>query len=173
MPQNKSCHVVKQGYRVLGKSFNDSSCLQNSLPTWLSPSLALWQCCGKVAAEIFIDNAIRCREKSQDVGYEVLLRWRESVPVCGIRREVDLLGSPKGRFGLFVRSPDVVTLNGKRQDVGYEVLLRWQESVPVCGIRREVDLLGSPKGRFGLFVRPPDVVALDGEEDETIEAHLP
>ena len=47
MPQNKSCHVAKQGYsyRVLGKSFNDLSCLQNSLPTWLSPSLALWQCC--------------------------------------------------------------------------------------------------------------------------------
>ena len=116
MPQNKSCHVVKQGYRVLGKSFNDSSCLQNSLPTWLSPSLALWQCCGKVAAEIFIDNAIRCREKSQDVGYEVLLRWRESVPVCGIRREVDLLGSPKGRFGLFVRPPDVVALDGEEDE---------------------------------------------------------
>jgi hypothetical protein len=45
MPQNKSCHVVKQGDRVLGKYFNDSSCLQNSLPKWLSPSLALWQCC--------------------------------------------------------------------------------------------------------------------------------
>jgi hypothetical protein len=45
VPQNKSCHVVKQGYRVLDKSFNDSSCLQNSLPTWLSPSLALRQCC--------------------------------------------------------------------------------------------------------------------------------
>jgi hypothetical protein len=47
MPQNKSCHVVKQGYRVLGKSFNYLSCLQNSLPTWLwlSPSLALRQCC--------------------------------------------------------------------------------------------------------------------------------
>jgi hypothetical protein len=45
VPQNKSCHVVKQGYRVLDKSFNDSSCLHNSLPTWLSPSLALWQCC--------------------------------------------------------------------------------------------------------------------------------
>ncbi len=45
MPQNKSCHFVKQGYRVLGKSFYDSSCLQNSLPTWLWPSLALWQCC--------------------------------------------------------------------------------------------------------------------------------
>ena len=47
MPQNKSCHVVKQGYsyRVLGKSFNDLSCLQNSLPTWLSPSFALRQCC--------------------------------------------------------------------------------------------------------------------------------
>jgi hypothetical protein len=47
MPQNKSCHVVKQGYsyRVLGKSFNDFSCLQNSLPTWLSPSFALRQCC--------------------------------------------------------------------------------------------------------------------------------
>ena len=40
MPQNKSCHVVKQGYsyRVLGKSFNDLTCLQNSLPIWLSPS---------------------------------------------------------------------------------------------------------------------------------------
>jgi hypothetical protein len=37
--------------------------------------------CGKVAAKIFIDNAIRCHERSQDVGYEVPLRWRESVPV--------------------------------------------------------------------------------------------
>jgi hypothetical protein len=47
MPQNKSCHVVKQAYsyRVLGKSFNDLSCLQNSLPTWLSPSFALRRCC--------------------------------------------------------------------------------------------------------------------------------
>jgi hypothetical protein len=48
MPQNKSCSaVVKQGYsyRVLGKSFNDLSCLQNYLPTWLSPSYALRQCC--------------------------------------------------------------------------------------------------------------------------------
>ena len=58
--------------------------------------------CGKVAAKIFIDNAIRCRKKSQDVGYEVLHHWRESVPVCSISREVNLLGSPKGRFGLFV-----------------------------------------------------------------------
>jgi len=47
MPQNKSCHVLKQGYSnmVLGKSFNDLSCLQHSLPTRLSPSFALWQCC--------------------------------------------------------------------------------------------------------------------------------
>ncbi len=45
MPQNKSCHVVKQGDRVLGKSFNDSSCLWNSLPKWLSPCLTLQQCC--------------------------------------------------------------------------------------------------------------------------------
>jgi hypothetical protein len=39
--------VVKQGYsyRVLGKSLNDLSCLQHSLPTWLSPSFALRQCC--------------------------------------------------------------------------------------------------------------------------------
>ena len=58
--------------------------------------------CGKVAAKIFIDDAIRCRKKSQDVGYEVLHHWRESVPVCSISREVNLLGSPKGRFGLFV-----------------------------------------------------------------------
>jgi len=47
MPQHKSCHVLKQGYsyKVLGKPFNDSSCLQHSLPTWLSHSLALRQCC--------------------------------------------------------------------------------------------------------------------------------
>ena len=47
MPQNKSCHVLKQGYSnmVLGKSFNYLSCLQHSLPTRLSPSFALWQCC--------------------------------------------------------------------------------------------------------------------------------
>ena len=69
--------------------------------------------CGKVAAEIVIDDAIRCRKKSQDVGYEVLLCWRESFSVCGICREMDLLGSPKGRFGLFVHPPDVVVLDGE------------------------------------------------------------
>ena len=53
------------------------------------------------------------RKKSQDVGYEVLLRWRESFSVCGIRREVDLIVSPKGRFGLFVHPPDVVVLDGE------------------------------------------------------------
>ncbi len=37
--------VTVTSYRVLGKSFNDLSCLQNSLPTWLSPSFALRQCC--------------------------------------------------------------------------------------------------------------------------------
>ena len=59
MTPQKLCHIVKQGERVCqlfilllnffvkhgSKSFNDSSCLQNSLPTWLSPSLALRQCC--------------------------------------------------------------------------------------------------------------------------------
>ena len=29
--------------------------------------------CGKVAAEIFVDDAVRCHKKCQDVGYEVLL----------------------------------------------------------------------------------------------------
>ena len=73
--------------------------------------------CGKVAAEIFIDNAIRCRGKSKDVGYEVLFRWRESVPVCGISREVDLLGSPKGRFNRFVHPPDVIMLDGEEDEM--------------------------------------------------------
>jgi len=45
IPQNKSWHVVNHGCRVLDKSFNDLSCLQKSLPTWLSPSFALRQCC--------------------------------------------------------------------------------------------------------------------------------
>ena len=52
-------------------------------------------------------------KKSQDVGYEVLLRWRESFSVCGVCREMDLLGSPKGRFGLFVHPPDVLVLDGE------------------------------------------------------------
>ena len=43
----------------------------------------------------------------------MLLHWRESVPVCGIGREVDLLGSPKGRFRLFVHPPDGVVLDGE------------------------------------------------------------
>ena len=49
--------------------------------------------CGKVADEIFIDDAIRCREKSKDVGHEVLLHLRESVPVCGISRAERLVSS--------------------------------------------------------------------------------
>ena len=58
--------------------------------------------CGKVATEILIDDAIRCREKSQDVGYEVLLRWRESVPVCGISREINLLGKKDALAFLYI-----------------------------------------------------------------------
>ena len=54
-------------------------------------------------------------KKSQDVGYEVLLHWREYFSVCGIRREVDLLGSPKGRFVLFVHPTDVIVLDGEEE----------------------------------------------------------
>jgi len=65
---------------------------------------------------MFIDYSIRCRKKSQDVGYEVLLCWRESVPVCGISREVNLLGSLKGRFRFFVHPPDDVVLDGEEDN---------------------------------------------------------
>ncbi len=65
MTPQKSCHIVKQGDRVFQlfilllnffakhgrKSFNNLSCLKNSLQKWLSPCLTLQQCC---ATEIVV-----------------------------------------------------------------------------------------------------------------------
>ena len=47
------------------------------------------------------------------MGYEVLLHQQESVPIRGVSREVDLLGSPKRCFGLLVHPPDVIVLDGE------------------------------------------------------------
>jgi hypothetical protein len=52
-------------------------------------------------------------KKSSDMGDKVLLCWKESVPICGVRREVDLLGGPKRRLSPLVHFPDVIVLNGE------------------------------------------------------------
>jgi hypothetical protein len=69
MPQNKSCHVVKQGYsyRILGKSFNNLSCLQNSLPTW-----HLLLLCGSV---INLLLCTACERRWQGLSIICLAAW--------------------------------------------------------------------------------------------------
>jgi hypothetical protein len=51
------------------------------------------------------------------MGDKVLLHLQESVPICGVGREVKLLGSPKGRFSLLVHSPDAIVLNAEKDKV--------------------------------------------------------
>ena len=68
----------------------------------------------------------------------MLLLWRESVPVCGISREVDLLSSPKECFGLFVNPPDVVVLDGEEDET--------------IGVRLEEQFWGKMAIRLGSLV---------------------
>jgi hypothetical protein len=47
------------------------------------------------------------------MGYEVLFSWCKLLPVCNVSGEVNLLGSTKRCFSLFVHLPDVGVLNGE------------------------------------------------------------
>jgi len=46
----------------------------------------------KIAAEVLVDDAIRCSEEDKDVGDEVAFDISESIPICSVGLEVDLLG---------------------------------------------------------------------------------
>ena len=49
----------------------------------------------KVAAEVLVDDAVRCSEESKHVGDEVAFIVSEAVPICSIGLEVNLLGGPE------------------------------------------------------------------------------
>ncbi len=51
--------------------------------------------CRKVAAEVLVDDAIRCSEEGEDVGDEVAFVGVETSPICGVSLEVDLFGGPE------------------------------------------------------------------------------
>jgi len=64
--------------------FNDLSCLQNSLPTWLSPSLALRQCCQFVVVPGMLKkmtgsfNYLSCSmisDKKYKIRTEIIQQW--------------------------------------------------------------------------------------------------
>ncbi len=65
---------------------------------------------------------------------KVLLCWQESVPICGIGREVNLLGGPKGCFSLLVHLPDVIVLNGEEDKVMGICLEEWFRSKAAFGV---------------------------------------
>ena len=49
----------------------------------------------KIAAEVLVDDAVRCSEEGKDVGDEVtLVVVGEAIPICSISLEVYLLGGP-------------------------------------------------------------------------------
>eukprot|EP00977_Amphora_coffeiformis_P000069 scaffold15_cov204-Amphora_coffeaeformis.AAC.14 len=56
---------------------------------------------GKVLGQVFIDNAIRGREKGKDMGNKVAFVAREIFPVLQVRGKVNFFGRPETRFGLF------------------------------------------------------------------------
>ncbi len=49
----------------------------------------------KIAAEVLVDNAIRCSEEGNDVGDEVAFIVSEMIPICSVGLEADLLGGPE------------------------------------------------------------------------------
>ena len=58
--------------------------------------------------EVLIDDAVRGSKESEDVGDEMTFVVIELVfPVVEVLREVHLLCSPEGCFGLFVHLPDL------------------------------------------------------------------
>ena len=46
----------------------------------------------KIAAEILVDDAVRCSEEGKHVGDEVEFVVSEAIPICSIGLEVNLLG---------------------------------------------------------------------------------
>ncbi len=49
----------------------------------------------KVAAEVLVDDAIRCSKEGKDMGDEVAFVGSETILICGVGLEVDLLGGPE------------------------------------------------------------------------------
>ncbi len=49
----------------------------------------------KVAAEVLVDDAIRCSEEGKDVGDEVAFVGIEMGPICGVSLVVDFFGGPE------------------------------------------------------------------------------
>ncbi len=49
----------------------------------------------EIAAEVLVDDAILCCEEGKHVGDEVVIIVSESVPICSIGLEVNLLGGPE------------------------------------------------------------------------------
>ncbi len=49
----------------------------------------------KIAAEVLVDDAIRCSEEGKHMGDEVAFIVSEAVPICSIGLEVNLLGGPE------------------------------------------------------------------------------
>ena len=68
------------------------------------------------------------------MGDKVLLRWQESIPICGISREVNLLGNPKGRCSFLIHSPDVIVLNGEEDEAMGICLVEWFRSKAAFGL---------------------------------------
>ena len=49
----------------------------------------------KIAAEVLIDDAIRCSKEGKHVGDEVAFFVSEAIPICIIGLEVNLFGGPE------------------------------------------------------------------------------
>ncbi len=49
----------------------------------------------KVAAEVLVDDAIRCSEEGEEMGDEVAFVGIEMGSICGVSLEVNLFGGPE------------------------------------------------------------------------------
>ena len=67
--------------------------------------------------KVLVDDAIGGGEEGKDVGDEVALVVVEAgVPIVHVLGQIDLFGSPEGRFGLLVHLPDLDRCEGRSRE---------------------------------------------------------
>lgn len=82
--------------------------LHHDLETIEAASLGYLDLSTEPLHQVFIDDAVRRGKEGEHMGDEVsLIIVQPIVPISQILGEINFLGGPKGRFGLFVHLPDL------------------------------------------------------------------
>jgi hypothetical protein len=70
----------------------------------------------KIESQVFVDDAIRRRKKCQRLFNEMTFSIIERSPVLEIGDKIKFFGSPEGSFGLLLKVPNFLVLDGKQHE---------------------------------------------------------